>query len=77
MQKLKKDDVIGYKISDSDEGWGYYITIGNGKEYRHYEFSGTYNTIEDVTKYLETHDYDRIVKDFKEWCVYLECIEQV
>lgn len=77
MKKLEKNSDVGYSITDSGEGWGYYITIANGKEYRHYEFSGTYNTLEDVTEYLEKHDYNKIVKDFNEWCVYLECIEQV
>lgn len=76
MRKFTKNSDIGYKITDSGEGWGYYITIGNGKEYRHYEYSGAFQTLEEVEKYLKKHSYDKIVEDFKNWCVYLECVEE-
>lgn len=77
MKKFIKGSDNGYRITDSGEGWGYYITIGNGKEYRHYEFSGTYNTLEQTEQYLQENDYSKVVRDFNDWGVYLECIEQV
>lgn len=77
MKKFTKNSDIGYRITDSGEGWGYYITIGNGKEFRHYEFSGTYNTLEQTEQYLQDNDYNKIIKDFNNWCVYLECVERV
>lgn len=78
MKKYTKDGGYnGYTIKDSGEGWGYYVTIANGKQIRYYEFSGTYNTLDDVEKYLKSHTFNEVVNDFKEWCVYLDCVEQV
>lgn len=77
MKKFAKGGDVGYSIKDSGEGWGYYITIGDGEEFRHYEYSGTYNTLEQVEAYLKKSAYNKIVQDFKEWGVYLDCIEEI
>ncbi len=78
MRKLTKNSDTGYRITDTGEGY-YYICLSDKKanECRHYEFSGTNNTIEEVEKYLKTHTYKTIVERFREMWVYCECVEQL
>ena len=78
MKRLEKNSDTGYRITDSGEGY-YYIYLSDEKsnECRHYEYSGTYDTMDEVEKYLETHDYKTIVKRFREMYVYCECAERL
>ena len=78
MKKLMKNSDTCYRITDSGEGY-YYICLSDEKanECRHYEYSGTYETMADVEKYLATHTYKTIVKHFHDMWVYCECVEQL
>lgn len=75
MQQLKNNN--GYKIKQRD---GYYsVTIASFErnEFRHYEYSSTYETIEQVEKELKECSFDEIVKRYADRWVYLECIEPI
>ena len=78
MKKLKRGSDTGYRITDSGEGY-YYVTISDLKanETRYYEYSGTYESLEEVEEYLKNHTYNTIVKAYRDMCVYCECIEQI
>ena len=75
MNKLKNDN--GYRITKAE--WGYYITIASTKanQYRHYEYDGACGTLEEVEAYLKSHSFEEVVKDFRNQCVYCECVEQI
>ena len=75
MQQLANNN--GYKVKQCD---GYYaVTIASVErnEFRHYEYSSTYETIEQVENELNECSFDEIVKRYAERCVYLECVEPI
>lgn len=78
MKKLAKGSDTGYRITDTGEGY-YNIVLSDEKvnECRYYEYSGTYDTLDEVEKYLKTHTYKTIVKHFRDMWVYCECVEQL
>lgn len=78
MRKLKRGSDTGYRITDTGEGY-YEVVISdiNANETRYYEYSGTFETLEEVEKYLKRHTYEAIVKHYREMWVYCECVEQI
>lgn len=78
MNKLVKGSDTGYRITDSGEGYYcIYLSDEKANECRHYEYSGTYETMDEVEKYLKTHAYKTIVARFREMWVYCECAEKL
>lgn len=75
MKKLNANSDNGYSIAQDD--YAYYITIANGKEYRHYEYDKACGTLEKVEKELQENSYNTIVKLYKDQYVYLDCIEPI
>ena len=75
MNKLKNYD--GYKITETE--WGYYVVISSTKKnyMSTYEYDGACGTKEEVEKFLKEHTFEEVEKAYKDWCVYLECREQI
>ena len=75
MKKLK--DYDGYKITKAD--WGYYVCISSTKANKmlSYEYDGNCASYEELDKYLSTHTFEQVIKDFAKQFVYLECVEEI
>ena len=78
MKRVQGNEYTGFRVKDTGEGW-YYVILADEKanEMRHYEYSGTYETPEQVEAWLEKHTYAQAVKHYKEMYVYCEAVEQI
>ena len=78
MKKLEKGSSTGYAIADTGEGC-YEVVISDEEvnETRYYEYSGTYETLEEVEKYLKEHTYLETVAHYHDMWVYCECMERI
>ena len=78
MKKLEKGSDTGYRITDTGEGY-YEVVISDEKanETRYYEYSGTFETLEEVEKYLKEHTYLETIRHYRDMCVYCECMERI
>lgn len=75
MNKLKNDN--GYRIGKND-GW-YDVTIASTKynQYRHYEYDAGCATYEELEQYLKDNDFKTVATQFRDECVYLDCVERI
>ncbi len=75
MRKLK--DYDGYRIIKCD---GYYIvSISSTKanQFITYEYDASCATYDELDDYLKHNDFYTVIKDFREQCVYCECVEEI
>ena len=66
----------GWSITEATEGWGYYVCVGTGTQFYHWEYSSGCNTFDGLVKWLKKHTPEEINRTFENDYVYLECVEE-